>query len=281
MPSSSLLPADFGSVVEVYCPSCHRPQAVRLRSDLGLRTRLVCWLCGHSFYCELFLHWRLVGSPDREAFPAAVVGLSPASVNPPSRRLVYVAHPLAGDVSGNIERVKQICRLIAASYPDVVPVSPILLNSYLREPEDRERALAYCLAVLPHCRELWLTGDWQHSEGCQLELALADRLAMPVSVADLGADGSRLTVSPLVTPSASGATLVAAHQRLRLRLDALRDGTPETDHLLDTASKALDHYVSLVGSEETRESWPEPADPDLLALSEVIRAAGESVSQGS
>ena len=102
-----------------------------------------------------------------------------AAMNP-SRRIVYVAHPLAGDVLGNMREVIQICRDISRLYTGTVPVTPLLAFSFLREPDERELALEYCLTLLERCDELWLTGDWRNSEGCRMELERARELGMPV-----------------------------------------------------------------------------------------------------
>lgn len=95
-------------------------------------------------------------------------------------KLVYVAHPLASDPPGNVEKAKEVCRKIAAHHPDVVPVCPLLAFGFLREPEDREQAFSYCLALLERCDELWLAGDWRNSAGCLQEKRYAEELEMVV-----------------------------------------------------------------------------------------------------
>lgn len=95
-------------------------------------------------------------------------------------RVVYVAHPFASDPEGNRAKAAAVCREIALSRPGVVPVCPLLAFSFLWEPRERVIALAYCLALLEQCDELWLAGDWELSEGCQLERRRALELGMPV-----------------------------------------------------------------------------------------------------
>lgn len=95
-------------------------------------------------------------------------------------RIVYVAHPLASDPPGNTEKARVVCREIAEKYPGIIPVTPLLTFSFLREPEDRERALAYCQSLLLRCDELWLAGDWRSSRGCLLEKQWAEIAAIPV-----------------------------------------------------------------------------------------------------
>lgn len=99
------------------------------------------------------------------------------------KKVVYVAHPLAGDIPGNIERAKQICREIAhRRFPEVVPVCPLPAFSFLNDenPEERNIALEYCFALLQRCDELWLAGNWRESEGCRMEKELAEKLGIPV-----------------------------------------------------------------------------------------------------
>ncbi|MCL6477077.1 MAG: hypothetical protein K6T65_01550 [Peptococcaceae bacterium] len=80
--------------------------------------------------------------------------------------------------------------------------------------------------------------------------------------------------------------------RLSLRLDALRDGTPETDCLIDTIWDVLERYVFINAyiaanrdsrdfadllSElvESEENWPADVDPDVLALFDALREEEE------
>lgn len=119
---------------------------------------------------------------------------------------VYMAHPLASDPPGNIEKAKAICSEIALRYPNIVPISPLLAFSFCREPEDREQAMAYCRLLLPKCDEVWMTGDWQKSRGCKEELELAKSLCKPIGVYKNG----RVTY---IADKEKHCCLVSAHQR--------------------------------------------------------------------
>ncbi|WP_338835855.1 DUF4406 domain-containing protein [Neomoorella thermoacetica] len=112
--------------------------------------------------------------------PAENPLVGPISAEAERPKLVYVAHPFAGDPEGNKAKAAEICRRIAATYPGVVPVCPILVFSFLEEPADRELALAFCMALLERCDELWLAGEWEKSEGCWLERQKAQMWGMPV-----------------------------------------------------------------------------------------------------
>lgn len=106
-------------------------------------------------------------------------------------KVVYVAHPLASDPPGNVRKAAAILARIAASFPDVVPVCPLLAFSFLEEPRDRELALKWCFALLERCDELWLAGQWWASEGCLLEKRRAEELGVPVRVVCVPAVGGR------------------------------------------------------------------------------------------
>lgn len=95
-------------------------------------------------------------------------------------RVVYVAHPLASDPPANKERAFAICRKLSETMPGVVPVSPLVSFSFLREPDDRELAMAFCQALLCRCDEFWLTGRWWESKGCLEERTLAEKLGLPI-----------------------------------------------------------------------------------------------------
>lgn len=115
--------------------------------------------------------------------PDAGVALSqPYSAPGASLAVIYVAHPYASDPKGNVARAAAVCREIAEKCPGVVPVCPLLAFRYLPEhgPADRGRNMAYCLALLERCDELFLAGDWERSEGCLAERRRAVELGIPV-----------------------------------------------------------------------------------------------------
>ena len=96
------------------------------------------------------------------------------------KKLVCIAHPLASDPPGNIEKAKKICCEIAVQHPDVIPICPLLTFSFFQDPKDRDRSFLYCLALLEQCDELWLAGNWQNSLGCLREKKHAEELGMVV-----------------------------------------------------------------------------------------------------
>lgn len=111
-------------------------------------------------------------------------------------KIVYVAHPLRGDIEGNMAHSAEICREISERYPDVLPLSPLAAFSFLDDTvsEERERALDYCRQLLARADELWLTGTWWLSEGCVAEVFWATAWGIPI--AEYGGGGYRWLLPP-------------------------------------------------------------------------------------
>lgn len=100
----------------------------------------------------------------------------------PKKKLVYIAHPLKGNIVENKRRVDWLCREIMKRRPDVIPVSPIHALGFLDElvPGERDYALKCGLALQETCHETWMFGHWQTSEGCMAEWKNGQRLGQPV-----------------------------------------------------------------------------------------------------
>lgn len=82
-------------------------------------------------------------------------------------RKIYIAHPLRGaNREKNVEEVTKICKKVVELFPDVIPVSPIHMFSYL---DNESKVLRFCLETVKECEALWLFGDWEKSTGCGYE----------------------------------------------------------------------------------------------------------------
>jgi hypothetical protein len=97
-------------------------------------------------------------------------------------KTVFVAHPISGDIKGNIKKVLAICEEIHSE--EVIPVVPYLVSlQYLNDEvvEDRELGMAANHECF-HRRyvdELWLFGD-KISFGMEGEIRLAQELGIPI-----------------------------------------------------------------------------------------------------
>jgi hypothetical protein len=89
---------------------------------------------------------------------------------------VYVAHPLRGDVEGNIKKVTEICQ----SLTNVIPLSPLHAFGFLDPTGDQFHAMQCCLSLLSTADELWVHGEWWKSEGCQAEMSFAGCRGIPI-----------------------------------------------------------------------------------------------------
>ena len=97
-------------------------------------------------------------------------------------KTVFIAHPISGDIRGNIEKVLKICTDVHTK--DIIPVAPYLISlQYLDDEivEDRELGMQANNECF-HRRfvdELWLFGD-HISSGMWKEIQLAKELGIPI-----------------------------------------------------------------------------------------------------
>ncbi len=89
-------------------------------------------------------------------------------------KIVYIAHPIAGDVENNITKILEIIERINVMEPDVVPFAPYLgdvmaLND--NDPEMRKRGLKNDHELIDRgfIDECWVYGD-RISEGMRDEI---------------------------------------------------------------------------------------------------------------
>lgn len=97
-------------------------------------------------------------------------------------KTVFVAHPISGDIDGNIKKVLEICERIHTK--EIIPVAPFLVSlQYLNDHvvEDRELGVEANLECFRrgYVDELWLFGD-RISEGMKGEVKLARELNIPI-----------------------------------------------------------------------------------------------------
>jgi hypothetical protein len=95
------------------------------------------------------------------------------------KKRVYIAHPFEGKEL-NKRLIGEICYEIAAK--GHLPVSPVHSFSFLNDgiPRERQKALELCKELVLTCDEVWMCGDWPHSEGCQIEMQVALENNIPI-----------------------------------------------------------------------------------------------------
>ncbi len=99
-------------------------------------------------------------------------------------RIIYIAHPISGDIEENLSDIRRIVRKVNIENADVVPLVPYYADVVSLDdniPEERRRGIENDIAVLKSgcIQELWLTGN-KFSYGMQQEAKLATELGIPV-----------------------------------------------------------------------------------------------------
>jgi hypothetical protein len=103
-------------------------------------------------------------------------------------KIAYICHPVAGDVSGNIQKILKIVRDINLSKPDVVPFVPYMADLLAMDDNkaaERERSIDNGKAILASgmVNELWVYGR-RISAGMEAEIGIAAENCIPVIVMD-------------------------------------------------------------------------------------------------
>lgn len=98
------------------------------------------------------------------------------------KKTVFIAHPIAGDIAGNMQKVLAICEQVHND--EIIPVAPYLVSlQYLNDEvvEDRQLGIDANMECFHrgYIDELWLYGD-TISTGMKAEIALAKELNIPI-----------------------------------------------------------------------------------------------------
>lgn len=100
------------------------------------------------------------------------------------KKIIYIAHPIGGDIKGNLEMVGEIYRQISLYRPDVIPFAPYIATiACLNDNVPQERAIGFehnkAFFDKGIIDEVWLYGD-RISNGMAQEIAWAYSLGIPV-----------------------------------------------------------------------------------------------------
>lgn len=99
------------------------------------------------------------------------------------KKVVYIAHPISGDVRGNMEKVAKIIRDIAMNDRMTIPFAPYFSMLAAFDdiiPEERERGMVNNLEFFSKgfIDELWIYGE--PTKGMQMEIAMANEFNIPI-----------------------------------------------------------------------------------------------------
>lgn len=99
-------------------------------------------------------------------------------------KIVYIAHPISGDIGGNLQKIVKIGREISISEPNVVPFAPYFFDCYCLNddtPEERQRGIKNDAAWFKKgvISELRLYGD-RISHGMRAEIEICKSEGIPI-----------------------------------------------------------------------------------------------------
>jgi len=99
-------------------------------------------------------------------------------------KVVYIAHPISGDIEGNLKSIRKIVKHINLSDSSVVPFVPYYVDVVSMDdnyPKNRKRGIQNDKELFSRkvIDEVWLYGDYI-SRGMQQEIKLAKELGIPV-----------------------------------------------------------------------------------------------------
>lgn len=108
------------------------------------------------------------------------------------KRVIYIAHPISGNVKANLERIRQIVRIINLNTPFVIPFAPYWLDCHALDDdkaEERARGIENDMEYFKRrvMDELWVFGyhkKGEHSRGVLAEIEMAHSLGIPVVYAE-------------------------------------------------------------------------------------------------
>lgn len=99
-------------------------------------------------------------------------------------KIVYIAHPISGNINENLADLRRIVRKVNIEFSDIVPLVPYYADIVSLDdniPEERSRGIKNDIAIVRSgiIQELWLTGD-RISTGMDHEMRLAQSLGIKI-----------------------------------------------------------------------------------------------------
>lgn len=99
-------------------------------------------------------------------------------------KIIYIAHPISGDIEGNLYKIRKIVREICLTNADVVPFVPYYVDIVSLDdnnPIERQRGIENDKEIFQRgiIDEVWIYGD-KISNGMKAEIQLAYSLNIPV-----------------------------------------------------------------------------------------------------
>ena len=89
-------------------------------------------------------------------------------------RAIYISHPYTGNEDRNRAESIWITAKLARKHPDILFVNPLSAMYHVMTAKlDYDTVMEQCVALLRKCDGMILTGDWEESRGCNIEMRIA------------------------------------------------------------------------------------------------------------
>ena len=94
-------------------------------------------------------------------------------------RMYYVSHPFTGDEEWNKKDAREQVARLKKENPQYLFINPLDAFTYAEDLPYTE-IIKQCLELMRNCDGLVLTGNWENSRGCLLELQEAEQHGLEI-----------------------------------------------------------------------------------------------------
>lgn len=88
---------------------------------------------------------------------------------------VYLSHPFTfpGNKEENRIEARRIAAKLTKKYKNIMVINPLDCFTYMEGDFDYKTILSRCCQLMDMCDVVYMSGDWQRSKGCNVELSRA------------------------------------------------------------------------------------------------------------
>ena len=158
-----------------------------------------------------------------------------------NKKIVYIAHPIGGDVEGNLAKLREVVRGINKHYSNIIPFVPYysdVVSMDDNNPADRERGISNNLQVLSSgvVDALWVIGD-KVTKGMQSEIDTALMNGTPCHRIKSNFDGTDFRVDHITSFTSDMVLVLQKHGSATLEGGNIYQVVLDIEDFLRTSGK--------------------------------------------